>query len=561
MSVKSVIEVDVADAKFVKFKELYDKYAASLDKMPNAWGKAGDKQSEIGKGLETMTAALMAQLELSRKSDDEDEKRVKRLTTTEKLWTSIKHSAETTATAMITIGRGILGFGGLALGAAAGGIYALDRLGNAAGDARRSASGLGLSIGQQRAFSNSFSRFVDPDAFLSGISNAQSDVSKQGSLYSIGVNPNQGASDLAVDTLRHVRALALATPINQLGILESSRHLDQLGLGVEDLRRLRGTSNTEFDRQMSTYRTGVGALNIGDATAEKWQEFTQQLSKAGTQIENVFVNKLIPLAGPVGKLTDSFVHLAERFANSGQIQEGIKKFADWIDHLSGTVSKPEFLTKIDAFVDDLTTVASIFHDVFGGLVSEVKREAGLFTSAGTGIGEGVAKGMEFAKDLWGHLFGSGPDPVMQKRIQAAAQSQGSSYALAMAEWGNESSFGHDATAYDSSRSAKGIFQIKDVWAKKFGLDAMNQDQAPLLDAKINSYLDRKYHDLSKELAAYTMGETDFDRLTHGGKDKNWRSELPANVQAYVAKGERIILQINNNTGGNVTVAAQQIAPN
>jgi hypothetical protein len=530
--------------------------------MPSAWGKAADKQSEMSKGFESMTAALMAQLDVARQGGEEDEKRFKRLDASEKLWTRIQKASADTATNLISIGRGILGFTAAGVGLAAGALYGLDRLGQAAGDARRSASGLGLSIGQHKAFSNSFSRFVDTDSFLSGISNAQSDLSKQGSLYAIGVNPNQDVGSLAIDTLRHVYDLARVTPINQLGILESSRHLDRLGFGQEDLRRLNGTSNSEFERQMATYRTGASAMNIGDATAEKWQEFTQQLSKAGTQIENVFVNKLMPLAGPVGKLTDSFVHLAERFSNNGQIEQGIGTFANWIDTLSGTVAKPEFLTKIDTFVDDLTALAGGFHDVFGFLVAEHKREAPYSIYAtGTRIGEGVAKGMEFGKDLWGHLFGSGPDPFMEKRIRAASQSENSSYALAMATWGVESSFGRDPKAYDTSRAAKGPFQIMDVWAKKFGLSATDPEESPLLDAKINAYLDHKYHNLSKELAAYTMGEPDFDRLTHGGKDKNWRSELPQNVQAYVAKGERIILQINNNTGGNVSVAAQQIAPN
>jgi hypothetical protein len=556
VAVKSVIDVEINDERFKKFAELYNKFHAQVDKLPNAWGKVGDKQSEVGKGLEHMTAALLAQLELSRKSDDEDEKRVKRLETSEKLWTSIQTSALSTSKSVLEIGRGILGFGALALGAAAGGIYALDRLGHAAGDARRSSSGLGLSIGQQKAFGNSFSRFVDPDSFLGGISAAQSDLSKQGSLYGIGVNPNQDVASLALDTLKHVRQLAQATPLDQLGILESSRHLDQLGLGVEDLRRLRKTGDSEFDRQMSTYRSGIAAQGINDSTAERWQNFTQTLERAGTQIENLFVNKLANLTEPVGKLTDSFVHLVERVADNGQITKGIDTFAAWINSLSGDIAKPEFLTSIDTFTTDLVKLAESVHSVVGFFQNPSDEQIDQISAGQT--------------DRWNAIkrfFGFDTNPkeidpfANRQRMLAAAKSEGSSFALGMAEFGNESSFGSDPKAYDPYRAHKGIFQIGSEWANKFHLDPLDPQQAPLLDAKINAYLERKYHDIGKALAAYNMGETDFDAATHGGKDANWRSEIPASAQAYVDKGMKVIVQLNLPPGGSVLTAAQQIAPN
>ena len=550
---KSVIDVDVNDERFKRFKELFDKYNAALKQMPDSWGKVADKQSEMGKGFEAMTAALMAQLELARRGDDEDEKRVKRLELSEKLWTSIKHSSQSTATAMIQIGRGLLGLTGLALGAATAGIYGLDRLGAAAGDARRSATGLGLSIGQQRAFANSFGRFVDPSSFLSGISAAQSDVSKQGSLWSIGVNPNQDAASLAIDTLKHVRALALATPLNQLGILESSRRLDQLGLGVEDLRRLRSTSNSEFNRQIGTYQTGVGALNIQDQVAEKWQNFVQSLERAGTEIENVLVDKLVPLAGPVGKVSEAFVHLVERVAAHGEVGKEIDGFAKWIDSLSGAISKPEFLTNVDNFVSDIGAIAGAVHAVVGGV-------GNMYNGIGAASTDVIETNRVFWGHLWDKLFDQGPDKgYFRDLIRGASARNHANLPLSLGVAQLESSMGEHMGTQPGG--ATGLFQLKPVWYKYWGEDPHDPKQNADMGTKTLALLDKKYHDLRKDLAAFTLGEPTFNKLTDSGRDPNWYSRLDRPTQTYVDRGAQIILRIENNTGGNVTVAAQQLAPN
>src|SRR6185437_2872648 len=114
---------------------------------------------------------------------------------------------------------------------------------------RKSSAGLGVSIGQQRAFDIAFGRLLgSPQGFLGGINSMVSNVAAQGPLYALGVNPNGSTGSVAVSTLEALRGIAGRTPTNQLGILESMYQLGNLGISVEDLRRLKSMSGGEFNQ-------------------------------------------------------------------------------------------------------------------------------------------------------------------------------------------------------------------------------------------------------------------------------------------------------------------------
>jgi hypothetical protein len=44
VTLKSVIDIDIDDAKFQRFKALFDKYQAALAKTPDMWAKANKEQ-------------------------------------------------------------------------------------------------------------------------------------------------------------------------------------------------------------------------------------------------------------------------------------------------------------------------------------------------------------------------------------------------------------------------------------------------------------------------------------------------------------------------------------
>ena len=240
MPTKSVVDVQVNDASFNRFQELFTKYQASLAATPGKWKEANKEASVLVEQFERLGATLLAQGQIERENAEADKDRVNRLKHTETLWTSINKSSQSVAKNVLDIGAGLLKWGALLGGGLAfGSLFGIDRIGSSAADQRRSSKGLGLSIGEQSAFQTDFGRLVDPNAYLGNINNAVSDVSKQGVLRGIGVNPNQSTSDVATDTLKAVYNLVHATPQGMLGAqLLSGRGLSQL-FSLEDLNRLK----------------------------------------------------------------------------------------------------------------------------------------------------------------------------------------------------------------------------------------------------------------------------------------------------------------------------------
>jgi Transglycosylase SLT domain len=542
MAAKSVIEIDIADQKWQRFQELFDKYQKSLAATPSMWKQATKESQGLADQFERVAAALLAQNETARELKNEDEDKLKRLTTTEKLWTSIGKTSSVFAKNILDVGAGILKWGGLLAGGALfGSLWGLDRLGAGAAGQRRSSTGLGLSVGEQQAFGTSLGRFVDTNAFLSGIGNATSNVALQGPLYGIGVNPNQSTANVAVDTLKAVRSLALGTPVNQLGILESSRHLDQLGISTEDLRRLKSASPDEFNKQLSHYKSDVGALGFGDKTGEAWQSFTDQMHRAGQEIFKVFVEKLAPLAGPLTKLSDAVVHVIERFANGGAIATAIDEMAKYLDNFSGTIAKPEFLQKVQTFASDVGLLGDAVHAAVHP-----------FETAGSKVADYV----EGKVDAYRH-------EGFEKVISDQAAQFGVPKELLDAQWMLESHQGSYG-GLTSSKGAKGVFQIMPNTAKELGIDPTDNVEAAYGAAKYDAKLLKKYHnDISAVLASYNMGQGNFDKV-RSAHPNDWINYVSAETKDYVKRGTQmvgapgVLIQINNNTGGNAVVSASQL---
>lgn len=547
----AVVDIDVRDQKFQRFNELFSAYQKNLAATPGLWKEAAEEVAPLAAQFERMSAALLAQNEVAREFKEEDEARLRRLTATEKLWTSIGKSSTVFAKNILDAGATLIKWGGaLAGGLIGGSLYGIDRLGAAAADQRRSSLGLGLSTGEQSAFHTNFSRFIDPDSFLSGVSTAASDVSKQGSLYGIGVNPNQSTADVALDTLKKIRAMALGMPVNQLGILESSRHLDQLGISTGDLRRLRSASPDEFNRQLSHYKGDVSALGFGDKTGEEWQTFTDQMHRASQEIFKVFVERLAPLAGPLTHLSDAVVHVIERFANGGAIETGIDDLAKYLNEFTGVIGKPEFLNKVERFASDMGVLGDVVHAaadavehpgaaigkaVMADLTAGQQARWDGIKALVSGVGSGIHSG-------WNALMHGGQMTSLGNLDKSYGLPAGALEAI----YGKESSYGANAIDQPGKDGAQGGFQIKP--SQGGGADLHSFDSSSRQAATIFARELKRYHgDSLKALAAYHLGDTQLDKVI-GQYGKDWSKHVK-----YVAD-----IKIENKTGADIIVQSSQL---
>jgi Transglycosylase SLT domain len=548
VTTKAVIDIALDDSKFTRFKELFDRYQKSLASTPGLWQEATKESTAMSAQFERQAAALMAQHDTAREFKDADEDRLKRLTTTEKLWTSIGKSSSFFAKNILDAGSSLLKWGGLLAGGLIGGsLYGLDRLGAAAADQRRSSLGLGMSTGEQSAFNTDFSRFIDTDSFLHGINEAKSDVSKQGPLWSLGVNPNQSTAQLALATMDRMRALAQATPENMLGTVLSSRHLDFMNL--ESFKRLRDASPQEYARQRSRYGSDVRALGIDDRTGQAWQDFTTQMERAGQTIFKVLVTRLEPLAPSLEKLSGAVVHVIERFADGGAVETAIKDLSRYLDQFTGVIGKPEFLQKIETFASDMGTLGDIVHGVadaaahpgqalgkavMADLTSGQKARWEGIKMLGSGIASGARSG-------WDWVMNSGQSSTLSN----LDKSHGLPAGMLEFIYAKESSFGTNPHMNDKDRLAQGPFQIMPGQAPgvdRHSFDASVNWAAGRLEEEL-----KRYNDPVKAVAAYNIGDGALDKLI-AKFGQAWAAHVP-----YVQG-----VKIENATGGNIVTSAAQL---
>jgi transglycosylase-like protein with SLT domain len=520
----------------------------------------------LNSGFERAVANLMQQHEIQRDNEDADEKRVKRLTQSEKLWTSMAKSSGSLAKNVLDIGAGVLKWGAVLAGGLIGGsLFGIDRMAGRAADQRRSSMGLGVTPGEQKSFETNLGRFVNSGSFLSGINAATSNPALSGPLYALGVNPNQSNGDVAIATLRAIRSKALAMPENQRGLVGSMYGLDQFGIGAEDIRRTWSVGDKEFEGQIGQYRRDAKTLNVSDNTGKAWTDFMAQMDRAGQQIYKIFVNGLLPLEKPLEHLSGSLVKFLETLSKSPLLEKGINDLSGWLENFSGQISSPKFLDSVSTFVSDVGALANAIHTAthpaeWGGaqnlfanpLSAQEKDKTSKWLS---GIGNwfspsaaGVVSSMDSYKSY------------LAKRDMLFGLPPGTSERVFNRESGGNL---HPA---NSSKGAIGPFQLMPGTAAQYG--ANPYDTVSNTNAGTR-YLGDLYHryngDLAKALAAYDYGPANLDKVLKEHPD-NWLRYTPKETQDYVGatapittRAPGVTININNNTGGNAVVSASALA--
>jgi hypothetical protein len=541
------VDIDSA-GNLKKFQELYEKYQKQLEKSPAAWAAMTKGQRESLKAVQGISAAMLAQNDILHDADEAERKRLGQLQRTSGLWTGMAKDAKSFASSVISAGASILKWGGLlATGLLGGSLFGLTRMASDVSDQRRSSKGLGMSIGEQKAFQTNFSRVVDPDSFLSWVNQVETDPSKAWSAAALGVGLTGNTESDAVRLLNAIRGKAQGTPTAQLGML-----LQRFGLGgntTEDLRRLQTTGTPEWNSLLSGNRKDIAGLNISDKTALAWQKFTTQMSRAGSEIFKTFVEGLAPLEGPLEHLSQGVVKFVDTLAKSDLVKEGIENLSHWLDNFSGKLSGPEFLKSIDSFMSDVGDLAKAIHfaihpidnsaNAVGGWASDFKNWLSPSSAS-------VTASKDSFKTYLGRLdsrFG-----LPNKTLETISQLEAS---------GN-------LYPKDSLAGAVGAMQIMPSTA---ALPRYHTSKSDLYDPTKSANLAGQimidnlahYHgDILKALAAYNwkMSELDKDVRAH---PRDWLNYAPSETQKYVTKGAGMLgITITNATGGSAQVSVNQL---
>jgi hypothetical protein len=545
---KSIIDIDVNDAKFQKFQEQFAKYQAALKGMPAQWAKVG---AGMGGALDSAMGKL------------------------DKLGANLAKGAKETAHHFATLSRStasvaknIAGataqllkwasltsvFGGL-LGA--GGLFGIGRLAQGASDTRRQAQGYGVSSGELRAAQTNYGRYLDVEGTLSGITAAQYDITKRHTFAGVGVNPEgKTSAELMIEMLPKMAQMFKAAGPAGAQIAEA-RGFTQF-VDIPTLVRLSKLNPEELDEAARGYARDKGDLANSDVTLRKWQDFNTQLDRAGNQIKAVLIDGLSPLVGPLAALSKSVATAVAAFLKSPQMGEWIESFGQGVRKAAEYLGSADFKDNIRMFLE---AVASLARGT-----AKVAHFFGLYQAADEKLHSGTEE--EQLARRWANV----PKAVSQPQAQAIADQ---SDRPGMNNFGNlrsgpNGSFGAYATPEAGIAATDANLKI---YGSKYGINTLGdviRRWAPPSENNTAAYIknasqwtginpDAKI-DLSDPAVRRQLEYAIFRQEGRMPKD-----QLEKFRQGNEVGGGRgrvspdVVININNNTGGSAIVTTNQLA--
>lgn len=563
MATRSIHEVDLKDESFQRFYALFLKYQEQLKAMPGAWGKVEDAVKDTSSHFIDQTAALMAQAEAVKRVAKEEEKAGRTTASTGRVFTQMARDTLVVSRNIISATASLLkwaGLTGIVSGlVGAGGIWGIDRLAISAGNARREAQGLGLSSGQQQAFEINYQRYVEPDSFLGNINDIIHDQTKQ---YGLGGKVAQlhdqgfNTADIAAAIIPELRSQFI-----QGGQTEQGRQAYGLQnfASLQDLLRLAANKPEDIDASRAGYRRDAGTLAVGPDIQKQWQEFSNQMQRAGQQIENTFIKDLIPLEPGLEKLSASFANVVDTFLKSDQVKVWLTDLSDGLGTFARYLDSPSFKTDVEDFVTDVGKLARAIKDALQWLVGDPsKTPATVFSAPGVTV-------QKDERGPLGRLFGKDtPAPQLEPdAVTRGLRDLGKWLGAPSPKWdsGNnpgglrvpgKSEFQSFATPEDGVRAiAKqlGLYQDRDHIST---IDGLIGKWAPPSENDTESYI--------RDVAKTTGFERNSALNLH---DPNVLAKLTAAITKH--EGRRtftpaaVQVIVNNNTGGSAIITGNQVA--
>lgn len=431
---KSVIEIDVRDSSFKKFAAAFAAYTSALTgavkdtekldaaskKTATEGAKSAKKETEaiVGKRKARKAAAAEAAAD-DKKAEDQRKKEAAAQKKQEDLQRKaqaqkkkdaaeqvkqFKDMAKWTGDVAWSLGKGAVSLAKWAALGAIGGGFGLGGLAGSASDARRTSQGFGINSGELRAARVNFGAYVDPEAALGNIANAQSDVSKRWIFDALGERTQgKNAAEILPEILPKLVAAFRAGGSTLQGA--DARGLTQL-VGIEDLRRLSSITSDELSKTIEAYRHDRESLNVDDGTNRDWQEFLISLHRSGQEIERVLIDGLRPLLPGLREFGHGVSEAIRSFLANPHLREWIDAFGRGIQKVGAYLGSEEFAQDIQKFLGGMHKVAQWMGKLFD---ADKDSPAAALASgnAPAPVSKMEATGHVY-RAIWDHLVGNEP---------------------------------------------------------------------------------------------------------------------------------------------------------
>lgn len=370
-NVKSILEIEVNDAAFKRFQELFQAYSDELKEMPESWralnAAMGDSGKELSAGAlsakdalavaaaqagiisEALRDAVKAQNDLGAATK-----------TSAKGMGSLAKAAGEVGAAIEFVGGWIVkiaaftGIGGLLGG------FGFADLAASAMKQSRTAGEVGLTPGQYKSWVLNMQPFQGPED-VSAAERALTSLGSYGPL-SVLFGKNAGANmqpgDLATKALIQTLKALQGVPRHMWAAQPAYQAYKALGFNESDVfyGMTRPGSIAQLQANLAQSHRDISKFEISSPTELAMENFTKNLQKAGASIETALINKLVPLAPILQNLTTDVSNAILAFIKSGDMTktvnlliEGLKK----MDHFLTTVDWDKVGNEINALADKL----------------------------------------------------------------------------------------------------------------------------------------------------------------------------------------------------------------
>lgn len=385
MATRKVIEIDVQDSSFTRFAKAFAAFSEAvksavgdvreLDKAQAKVGKNGAKWAEAetkavdGKRAKRKQAAKEADEERKREAADQKKKdaaekkaALDRKRDRAAAVKSHKELAKWTADVAWNTGKAALNVAKwVALGGLAGG-FGLGALAASASGARRQSQGLGIDTGELRAAGVNFGKYIDPEAMLGKIADAQSSYGRQNLFNRVGVDPaGKNPAELLADILPKLVQRFRSVGGKQEGA-------EALGLTefatMDDLRRLSKLTEKELSDTIDAYRADREKLKVDDSTSQDWQSFMVAIHRAGQVIETSLVKHLAVLAPKLEEFAKGVAKSIDTFLSNADLEKWLKAFSNGIARAAKYLGSDEFQADITKFMHAMHKIAAWLGEFF-----------------------------------------------------------------------------------------------------------------------------------------------------------------------------------------------------
>ena len=419
-----------------------------------------------------------------------------------------------------------------------------------------------------KSFGLNFGRVVDPESFLGQVNEMMTDPRK--SWHSMGVNLNDTTAHVAMNLLEKMRARALMTPSNQLGLLDQQTGM---GVGEETWRRLQQMGNSEWMAQRSHFLKDIASLNVNNPRG--WTDLNNQFSRMWEQMGTATANALgtPKMTQALDQFSDAASKAWTRFLTGPAVVQGLDKMSDWLTKFSGTVDTDLFMSHVDEFVSDTGKLAEWMHELTHPGEAIADKAKAMARHPGVTLMDATVPGIGWLASIQS-MFTGNTQWNRATALQHLAELD-TKYKLPAGSleylWKQEASDRFDPGDHPGKNGAQGPFQIKPLMGN--GVDLHDFAAASERAAQIVADDMKKFGSIEAGLAGFHLGDSTLMDVMNGSRRAgvDWRRAIPylsgwqgspnaggmtgqignttVTLQANVTPGNSIVLTTNQLGGG------------